>query len=564
MLEDWEHLPIEVPHDFIIRETLPTMAMDCALDVENDPDGWIGNWSLAYRDLDGKLAVKAYNGTDRTMRVGLGGRTVMHNAKYDLRVLARNGMPQPKDPHDTMIAAFCMGLGKQEPADSGKTEGSKMTGGLGLKYLARRQLGMPMMTWQEVYGHPELVPMYNASDSVATFLLWEKWKDQLPQHYWTIDMPLLRTLMAIEDRGIQVEPNFLKEYAEGLDRELASMSLPLNVHANQEIQSYIYGTLGIAPWKFTADGQPSVESSVLETIDDPLVKDIIHYKEIYKEKNTDAKGYMKAIDENGRIHTELKQTSTATGRLSSANPNLQNVAKSGSTIRRLFTVPEGKKMIRLDYELIEFGALAVLAKDEELINAFVHGDKKKGTDVHSQTGAALGIDRDTAKHINFLMQNGGTAWGMSSTYNLPIGLTTEYFKKYFLRFPALKRFQDETVAKAYETKHVEGYFGRRRRVDALFSTDWKIRKDGEKEAKTFPMQNLAAEIVKLGMIDLHYKHDAPMLLQVHDELLFEVDEKDAEDYAHWLKEYVPHITEIEGVAFPVEVKIGTNWEELSK
>ena len=452
----------------------------------------------------------------------------------------------------------CLGLGKADSHDSANNRsGANMVGGLGLKYLARRHLGMEMKTWKQVKDHPEMMREYNAEDSVSTFLLYEKWKDDMPDHFWNIDMPLLDVLMTMEDRGILVDPEFLKTYSASLDDELTKFDLPVNVHAPQEIQAYIYGHLGIEPWRFTDNGAPSTDNEVLESIDDPVIKQVIEYKQIYQERETYAGGYFKALGADGRIHAEFKQTSTTTGRLSCANPNLQNVVKRRGELRKLFIVPPGYKMIRIDWKLGEFGMLAVLAGDDDLINAFLHGD------VHQETANGLGIDRDTGKHINFLMQNGGSAWGISQTYGIPIDLAKEYYNKYFRRFPALKRFGDETVEKALATHYAEGPFGRKHRVDALFAGDWRIKQEGIREAKTMPMQNGLAEMVKIAMIDLH-RQNAPMLIQVHDELLFEIPDDMAVEYAHWLKEYVPTITEIKGVQFPVEVSIGNNWLECLK
>ncbi len=559
LLEDWENLPIEVPHDFTVvpHKALSLDGMPLAsLDTEQDGAGGLGQWSAAYRDGEHSLVVVPFIGANRNVQWG-GCPIVFHNAKYDIRVFRDNKMQEPKNIHDTMIMAYCLGLGRQAPKDDSKNRaGSDMVGGLGLKYLARRHLGMVMKQWEEVKEHPEDVPEYNANDSIATYLLAEKWLPILPKHYFTIDMPLLPVLMAMEDRGIAIDPGFLETYAKELDNRLANydeLVQHLAFH-NNDLQSYIYGTLAVEPWRFTDSGAPSVDAEALEHIPDPIIQKVLEYKELFKDKGTYIDNYIKGRDDENRIHAEFKQVSTSTGRLSCARPNLQNVDKEGD-MRKLFVASEGKLLVRLDWHLIEFGMLAVLSKDTKLIDAFLHGD------VHQETADALGIDRDTGKHINFLMQNGGTAWGMSSTYGLPIELCKKYFTDYFKRFPAIKRFQDETVAKALETKHVVGCFGRKRRLDALFATDWRVRKDGEKEAKTMPMQNGAAEIVKLAMIDLHDKHHAPMLIQVHDELLFEIDRKAAKDYAHWLKEYVPTITEIDGIQFPVAVGIGKNWKE---
>lgn len=528
-----------------------------AMDTETNGMGGIGQWSVAFRNEQEQLCVLTAYGQERKEELNKLFSTAyvgFHNYKYDCRELKANKMPIPTNFHDTMILAYCMGLGKQAPADdSRQTQGSNMVGGLGLKYLMRRQLGMEQKTWKDVAEHPEWQAEYNAKDSVGCLLLMEKWLPTAPKHYFDIDLPLLPVLMDIEDRGMHIDQTFLGTFEKELENEIANISLPLNPASPKQVGEYIYGKLGIEPWKWTETKQPSTDSDVLEKIDDPIVKDILRYRELTKDKSTYVDNYVRGADAHSRIHPELKQTSTSTARLSCARPNLQNVDKTGP-MRKLFDAPAGMVLVRMDFHLLEFGALAVLAGDEQLINAFVHGD------VHQETADALGVDRNkVAKHLNFLMQNGGGPWGMSVTYGIPIDLAKEYFEKYHRRFPALKKFQDETVEKAKATKYVEGYFGRRRRVDALFAPQWKVRMDGEKEAKTFPMQNLGAEITKLAMIDLHYKHKANMIMMIHDEILFEVPEGEAKEYGLWLKKYVPKITTIKGVEFPVSIGIGKNW-----
>jgi len=362
--------------------------------------------------------------------------------------------------------------------------------------------------------------------------------------------------MAMEDRGYRVDVNFLTTFAAGLDKRLAELdaAIPLNVHARAELQSYIYGTLGVEPWRFTDSGEPSVDGTVLESIDDPLLNRIKEYKELYKDKGTYVDSYIDGRDENDRVHPEFKQVSTATGRLSCANPNLQNVDKFND-MRKLFIPREGYKLVRMDWCKVEFGMLAVLAKDEQLIKAFL------ANTIHQITADALNVTYDTGKHINFLLQNGGTPWGMAGIYGIPIDLAREYFAKYFAKFPAIGRHHTSVVEAAKETKKVSTWAGRTRRLDALFAPDWRVRQQGENEAKTMGTQGGAAELIKLAMIDLHYNHSAPMIIQVHDELHFEIPEKDALEYAHWLNEYVPTITPIDGVEFPVEVAVGDNWWE---
>ncbi len=328
MLDDWENMPEKVPSDFKIMQN-PSFTFEdlVAIDTEQDGSGGLGQWSIAWRSNSCKvkeLLVYPLFGKPKQINIPKyqDKAVVFHNAKYDLRVLAGNKLPIPTNVHDTMIMAYCLGLGKQAPKDSSKSKsGSDMVGGLGLKYLARRHLGMQMNRWDEVKDCPDMIPEYNAKDSVATYLLAEKWLPILPKHYFEIDMPLLPVLMAMEDRGVQIDPAYLQTYAKELDNRLANFDLPLNPHATQEVQSYVYGTLGIEPWKFTESGAASVEAEVLEAIHDPLVDQIREYKELYKDKGTYIENYVKMRDINDRVHPELKQVSTSTGRLSCARPN---------------------------------------------------------------------------------------------------------------------------------------------------------------------------------------------------------------------------------------------------
>ena len=559
LIDDWENLPQQVPHDYIVIEKPPSVFTGVvALDTENAPDGNLGQWSIAQRDKSGKLKVSMFYGPRKDIRFE-NAEVVMHNAKWDKRVLAGCGMRVPPNVVDTMIAGYCLGFGKQNVA--GGVNDTGLIGGLGLKYLARRHLGMEMHSWNEVKDKPELIPAYNASDSLATLLLWERWRPKLPRHFWEIDMPLLDVLMAMEDRGISVNPTFLNEFNDYLDKRLGEFKLPLNPYSPAQVAKYVYTDLGIKPWKFTKGGQPSTEEEVLETIDDPIVKQILEYRQLSKEKNTYVKRYIDRITPDGRIHTEFKQTSTATGRLSSANPNLQNVPKNNSEIRKLFVAPKGKLLVRMDFSQLELRVFAALTGDKVMLEAF-----EKGRDIHQETSDFLrkrgfNISRYDAKTINFLMLYGGSAYKISSVYHVSIDEASALLRAYYDQFPAIEAYQSRIIEEARETKRVSTYVGRERRIDALYAEDWRVRQHGERMAVNLPVQGGAGEIVKIVMIDLHYKHKAPMLVQVHDELIFEVDEKQARDYAQWIKEYVPTITDLNGVRFPVEVGIGKNWLE---
>jgi len=329
----------------------------------------------------------------------------------------------------------------------------------------------------------------------------------------------------------------------------------LNVHSNDEIRSYVYGTLELEPWKFTKNGAPSVDSTVLSIIDDPVVNMIVDYKSLTKERSTYTNSYVDATRYDNRIHSEFKQTRTATGRLSSGNPNLQNVVKDGD-MRKLFVAEEGNKLIRMDYSQLELRVFAALTQAESMIKAF-----KEGRNIHQETADTMGVAYKDAKVINFLMLYGGTAWAISRQFQIPIDEAKEMLAKYFRAFPEIKKYITDQEYIANAEKKVTNYFGRVRRLDAMYSNNYRIRKEGEREAVNTPIQGAACDVVKLGMINLHQKFEAPMILQVHDELVFEVPEKEAVEYAHWLKEYVPTITEINGMQFPVEVGVGRTWQD---
>lgn len=557
MLGDWENMPETVPHDYVLVKEHKIYPEVISLDTEQSRTGGLGQWSVAYRDKQGRLCVERYAGARPKKRLDTA--VVFHNAKYDLRVLRANKMQQPKEVHDTMIAAYCLGLGRQAPSDSAKTKsGSAMVGGLGLKYLARRHLGMEMKTWLEIKDHPEMIAEYNDADSVATYLLFEKWKPKLPEHYFKIDMPLLPVLMAIEDRGIAIDPDYLERFSAYLDKQLSQIDIPINAHSPQQIQSYIYGTLGIEPWKFTDSGAPSTDADVLESIDDSVIRGVLKYRAIHLEKGTYADNYVFGSKADGRIRTELKQTRTSTGRLASAKPNLQNVPREGE-MRKLFIAPEGKLLIDLDWKQLEFIVLAAVTQDEQVLSMLA-----KGYDFHTMTSMMTGKSRTDIKPANFATIYGAKPWTISQELGIPISEAKELQEVIFEKMPGIKRYIDQQRMIAREERKVANFFGRVRRLDAMYAPDWRVREQGEREAINTPIQGAAGEVVKLVMIDLHYKHHANMLLQVHDEILFEVDEKEAEDYAQWLREYVPKITEINGIYFPVEVGVGRNWKEAKE
>jgi len=564
MLNDWEYMPEKVEASYTIADPKTTAILGglyaipfyIALDTENDPSGKLGVWSYGFRNADKQLYILPLEGKQDIL-LPPNAVVIMHNAKWDLRVLKNNGMTPPENYVDTMIAAYCLGLGRQDVKDTNRS-GDKMVGGLGLKYLARRHLGMEMNTWLEMKDKPDEMAEYNAKDSVATYLLWEKWQPQLPEHFWKIDMPLLPVCMAMEDRGIMVDPNFLKEYAEALDVQLSEINLDgINPYSPKQVIEYVYTTLGVEPTKYTDTGQPSTDAEVLETIDDPIVKGILQYRELYKERKTYVSSYQARMDLENRVRCDFKQTSTATGRLSSARPNLQNVTR-GTDLRKLFIAPKGRKLVRLDFSQLELRVFAAISGAKRMLEAL-----EAGRSIHQETADQLGIPYEDAKTVNFLMLYAGGAWKISQEFHIPIDKAKQMIADYYSAYPEIQIYHNQMIEISHRDKRVTNFFGRTRRLDSMYSEHWRTIKEGEREAINTPVQGAAAEIVKLAMIDLH-KWEAPMLLQVHDELVFEMEADIADEYANWLREYVPTLNDINGIRFPVDVGVGQNWWESKK
>lgn len=228
-------------------------------------------------------------------------------------------------------------------------------------------------------------------------------------------------------------------------------------------------------------------------------------------------------------------------------------------MRKLIVAKEGYKLVRMDFDQLDFRALACITLDPVLLSALSAGKK-----IHTVTAEKLGITYDNAKTVNFGMMFGQEAWALASQLHISLGDAKAFLVDYFKTFPGIKKFREEMTERIKAEKKVTIPFtGRTRRIDAMYVDQWRIQQEGIKEGINLPVQGTEAEVVKIVMIDLHYKHHAPMVLQVHDELLFEVPEKEAMTYAEWLIGYVPRIIAINDVTFPVAVTVGKNWKEMS-
>src|SRR5215211_5171172 len=404
---------------------------------------------------------------------------------------------------------------------------------------------------------------------------------ELTDLYERVERPLVRVLGRMEDAGVKVDRQFL----EGLRAELAQScedlvgriqaraGVEFNVNSNPQLREVLFEKLGLAPVKKTKTG-PSTDADSLQKMveEHPIIEDLLRYREVEKLRSTYADALPPLIGHDGRIHATFKQTDTTTGRISSENPNLQNVpvrTADGREMRRAFIADDGCGLLTADYSQIELRVLAHLADDPGLIDAF-----ERGADVHTATAAKVfGVDenkvdefqRRFAKVVNYGLAYGMEAYGLGQRLGIPTGEAAEILDAYFDGFPNVKTFMVETVQEAKERGYTTTIFGRRRQISELSSDNFRIRQMGERMAQNAPVQGSAADIFKLAMIDLDRAldaagSDARMLLTVHDELVLEVPEGEEENTETLVREVMEHVTELR-VPLTVDTGFGPNWAE---
>jgi DNA polymerase-1 len=402
---------------------------------------------------------------------------------------------------------------------------------------------------------------------------------ELTDLYERFELPLVRVLARMETFGIRVDRDFLeglrKDLAEQCDmyvqRIYAHAGKEFNVNSTPQLRTILFDELGLVPVKKTKTG-PSTDADSLQKMaaDHPIVEDLLRYREVEKLRSTYADALPPLIAADGRIHATFKQTDTTTGRISSEAPNLQNVpvrTADGREMRRAFIADPGWGILTADYSQIELRVLAHLAEDPGLIDAF-----ERGADVHTATAAKVfGVaetdvddaQRRFAKVVNYGLAYGMEAYGLGQRLGIPTGEAAEILDAYFDGFPNVKTFMIETVQEAKERGYTTTIFGRRRQITELSSDNFRIRQMGERMAQNAPVQGSAADIFKLAMIDLDRALDeagseARMLLTVHDELVLEVPEGDADATETLVREVMEHVTELR-VPLTVDTGFGPNW-----
>ncbi len=508
-----------------------------------------------------------------------------HHLKYDAHVLANHGIALAGQRYDSMLESYVLNsVASRHDMDS----------------AAERYLSIRTIHYEDVAGKGakqipfsqvdvERATEYAAEDADVTLrlhrVLWPQIEavPALARVYETIEQPLVPVLYRMERTGVLVDRDLLKslsvEFAvrmreiEALAHEQAGGAF--NLDSPKQLQEILFGKLGIPVIRKTPTGQPSTAEDVLDELAAayPLPKLILDYRGIAKLKSTYTDKLPLQIDPStGRIHTSYQQAVAATGRLSSSDPNLQNIpirTPEGRRIRQAFVAPPGCSLLAADYSQIELRIMAHLSGDAGLMRAFA-----EDRDVHRATAAEVfGIAEDavttdqrrSAKAINFGLIYGMSAFGLARQLGIGRADAQKYVDLYFERYPGVKRYMDETRAQARASGFVETVYGRRLYLPQIRARDQAQRQYAERSAINAPMQGTAADIIKRAMIDvdawlLRERPPARLIMQVHDELVLEVADAAAAQVAREIRERMVHSATLK-VALKVDIGIGRNWNE---
>jgi DNA polymerase-1 len=390
------------------------------------------------------------------------------------------------------------------------------------------------------------------------------------------ELPLIGILYQMERRGILLDRDLLAKESQTLGKEIHALEIKIhemagtqfNIASPKQLSQILFEKLRLSVHKKTKTGY-STDNEVLEKLrlEHPIADELLQYRELTKLKSTYVDSLPLLVKEDGRIHTTFNQALTATGRLSSTDPNLQNIpikTERGARVRRAFVAQPGSVLLSVDYSQIELRILAHYSEDKNLIKAF-----EEDLDIHAATASevfGVGLKdvtpemRRTAKAVNFGIAYGQGAFGLAETLGIPRSQAQDIIKKYFARFSGVKDYIDTTIEKAKETGFVETIYGRRRYMTELRSNNPMIRKFGERAAINAPIQGSASDIVKKAMIEVYKSTSIPMLLQVHDELIFEDRPDKIESERAKIVAVMEGVTKLR-VPLKANSAVGVNWDE---
>lgn len=526
-----------------------------------------------------------------------------HNMKFDIRVMKNNGVDVGGVEFDTMIASYLLNPGTRQH---------------NLDALTFSELGFEKITKDELLGKGrdkigfgevdiEKLCLYSCEDADFTFRLVRKLSKQLRDQnleklFKDIEMPLAPVLARMEGNGIKIDTKYLEKIKKEVDKKIKNLErkikkeagVDFNINSTQQLREILFERLNIPTLEVgrTKTGL-STAASELEKLKDQ--HPIIHFIQEYRELNKLVTTYINALPElvnkkTGRLHTSFNQAVAATGRLSSSDPNLQNIpirTELGREIRKAFIAEKGHKLLSFDYSQIELRLAAHMSGDKKMIKAF-----KEGVDIHTQTAAEINevslkdvtqAMRREAKAINFGILYGQGPHGLAETADIPYARAKEFIGRYFRTHKEIEKFINKTIEQARKDGYVKTLFGRRRYLPEINSSVMQVRKGAERMAINTPLQGTAADMIKIAMVEIAKSltppslrsdasllirregggEDIRMLLQVHDELLFEIREDDIEKTVIKLKEIMENVIKLK-VPIVVDVSMGENWGSLEK
>ncbi|MDH4453954.1 MAG: DNA polymerase I [Verrucomicrobiota bacterium] len=548
-------------------------------------EGWFAHFP---RD---KAAAKAVLEEFRDVLTREGIEKIGHNLKFDLSVLLAHGVEVAGPYFDTMLAHALI-----EPE---QRHGMDFLSETYLHYTPVPITALIGVEKDDLFSQSTMADVaaedarkvadYAAEDADVTWQLAAKLRPEMAPHgqtrvFDTVESPLLPVLTSMENFGVKIDVQALREYGVELDKKAAELQKriqesaggPFNLNSPKQLGEVLFDRLKlIEKPKKTATGQYQTNEQVLQSLTGlhPIVQDILDYREVTKLNNTYVEALPHAVSKvTGRVHTTFHQLMAATGRMASSDPNLQNIpirSDLGREIRKAF-VPgfDGWVLMSADYSQIELRVMAALSGDKAMIEAFA-----QGLDIHQATAARVyGVELDgvlpemrrTAKMVNFGIIYGISAFGLSQRLGIPRGEAATIIDNYFKQFPGVKRFMEQIVEDAKTRGYVETLTGRRRTIRDITSGNATIRGAAERVAMNTPIQGTAADMIKLAMIHVATALEKAglktrMLLQVHDELLFEMPEGEVDQARTIILDAMKHALPLEGVPVEVEAGTGLNW-----
>jgi len=511
---------------------------------------------------------------------------VGQNLKYDIKVLKTHGVSVKGKFFDTMLAHYIINPDMRHNMD----------------VLAETYLNYSPMSIEKLIGKKgknqgsmrdvelEKITEYAVEDADITFQLKQFFEEEIKEAhnehlFHQLEIPLLEVLADMETEGINVDESVLKDISKSLDSDIESLEKSIyekageefNIGSPKQLGEILFGKLQIAKKpKKTKSGQYSTAEDVLSfhAKEHQIAQDVLDWRGLSKLKSTYVDALPKQIHKNtGRIHTEFMQTVAATGRLSSTNPNLQNIpirTERGRQVRKAFVAKdENYRLLAADYSQIELRIIAALSDEETMIKAFQNGE-----DIHASTAAKIfdvALDevtreqRSQAKTVNFGIIYGVSAFGLSNQTDLSRSESKELIETYYKTYPKLRAYMDDQIEFARENEYVKTVMGRRRYLKDINASNGMVRSGAERNAVNAPIQGSAADIIKVAMINIHKKlkeghYKSKMLLQIHDELIFDIHNEELEELKPLIQSEMESAYKLK-VPLDVEVGIGDNWLE---